>query len=120
MTESYNSMSSRVFEKVRFEPKSAKDVLATEIIPLGQVSQQDSRALDAYRQLAGRGMPGYLATWVKAQMDDIERGPDAALEGYLRAIQIVEEDRRRLGEDSLEVRTSMTRSTSTIGPFLFF
>jgi len=49
---------------------------------------------------AGPRLPGSLNTWVQAQMNDMEDRQDAALEGYLNAIGMVERDRRKLTEDS--------------------
>src|SRR6516162_8612546 len=37
LTERYNSMVAKVLETVRFEPKSPREVLVTETIPLGQI-----------------------------------------------------------------------------------
>ena len=100
LTEMRQSALSKIPATVRFDPKSPKDVLVTEFISTGQVSPQAFQAVNAYRQAAGRALPGYLGIWVQAQMDEMQGRTDAALEGYLRAIQTVEEDRRKLGEDS--------------------
>jgi CHAT domain-containing protein len=51
-------------------------------------------------EAAGPGSGGSLTAWINAQMEDMQGRPDAALQGYLKAIHMVEEDRRKLGEDS--------------------
>ena len=100
LTERYNSMVAKVLETVRFEPKSPREVLVTETIPLGQIPPAEVEAMKTLAQTAGAGSGGSLTTWIEVQMDDMQGHPDAALQGYLRAIHMVEEDRRKLGEDS--------------------
>jgi CHAT domain-containing protein len=83
-----------------YHPKTSKDVLAAEILPLGQIPSQ---ALEWGKELiksAGPGLPGAPRTYIQAEFDDAQGRADAALEGYLRAIHIVEEDRQRVGDSS--------------------
>jgi CHAT domain-containing protein len=98
MTEVYNSMAASVLD--RFEPRTPRDVLVSETLPLGELSPAEVASMKLLRETAGPGMPGSLTTWVQAQMDDIGGRRDAALEGYLRAINMVEEDRRKLDGSS--------------------
>jgi CHAT domain-containing protein len=100
LTERYNSMVAKVLETARFEPKTPHDALVTELIPLGQLSPKEVEAMKTLSQSAGRGMPGSLTTWMQAEMEDMQGRPDAALDGYLTAIRMVEQDRRKLGEES--------------------
>lgn len=100
LTENYNSMATKVVQTVRFEPQFPKDVLVTEIIPIGQIAPAEVQAMKTLAQAAGPGSGGSLTAWINAQMEDIEGRQDAALQGYLNAIRMVEEDRRKLGEDS--------------------
>ncbi|HEY6388032.1 MAG TPA: CHAT domain-containing protein [Candidatus Acidoferrum sp.] len=100
LAENYNSMATKVVQTVRFEPKTPKDVLATEIMPIGQIPPAEVQAMKTLSEAAGSGSGGSLTAWVNAQMEDMQGRPDAALQGYLNAIHMVEEDRRKLGEDS--------------------
>ena len=83
-----------------FAPKTPKDVLVTDIPPLGQVPLDMVDSLKALYQSAGPSLPGALTTYVQASMDDMQGRKEAALEGYLRAIHAVEEERQKVGEDS--------------------
>ena len=100
LTENYNSMATKVVQTVRFEPKTPKDVLVTEVIPTGQIPPAEVQAMKTLSEAAGPGSGGSLTAWINAQMEDMQGRPDAALQGYLKAIHMVEEDRRKLGEDS--------------------
>jgi CHAT domain-containing protein/tetratricopeptide (TPR) repeat protein len=100
MTDRYNSTTVRILGTIKFEPKVPRDVLVTDVFPTGQLSPSEVEAMKAIRQAAGRGMPGSLDTWIQAEMDDMQGRTNEALSGYLRAIHTVEEDRRKLGEDS--------------------
>ena len=100
LTERYNSMAEAALQSAGFEPQTPRDVLVTEEIPLGQLSPQEVEAMKTISQAVGPGASGPLATWMQAELDDMQGRQDAALEGYLRAIRAVEEDRRKLSEDS--------------------
>ena len=100
LTENYNSMATKVVQTVRFEPKTPKDVLVTEIIPIGQIPPAEVQAIKTLSEAAGPGSSGSLTAWINAQMEDMQGRPDVALQGYLNAIHMVEEDRRKLSEDS--------------------
>ena len=100
LTENYNSMATKVVQTVRFEPKTPKDVLVTEVIPIGQIPPAEVQAMKTLSEAAGPGSGGSLTAWINAQMEDMQGRSDAALQGYLNAIHLVEEDRRKLGEDS--------------------
>ncbi len=98
LTERYNSHAQ--VPANTFNPKVPKDVLATEIPPLGQIPPSLVQTIKALKEAAGPALPGALATYVQASMDDMQGRPDIALEGYLRAIHTVEEDRQKVSEDS--------------------
>ena len=83
-----------------FDPKVAKDVLATDIPPLGQLPRQQAVAIQALAESAGPSLPGPLATYIQAEVDDMQGKTDAALNEYVRAIRSVAEERQKLGEDS--------------------
>ena len=100
LTQRINSMAEQALKLVKFEPETPRDVLATEQILLGRLSPQEVEAVKALSKAAGPGMPGPLTTWMQAELDEIQGRQDAALEGYLRSIRAVEEDRRKLSEDS--------------------
>jgi hypothetical protein len=98
LTKQYNSHEG--IPKDAFDPKTPKDVLATEIPPLGQPSPYQTSQIETLYKSAGPAIPGALTTYVQASMADIQGRPDEALQGYLRAIQIVEQDRQKLSDDS--------------------
>jgi len=98
LTEGYNSHAN--VPANTFNPKVAKDVSATEILPLGQIPRGLVERMKALKAAAGPSLPGALATYVQASMDDMQGRGNVALEGYLRAIHTVEEDRQKVSEDS--------------------
>ena len=98
MTEVYNSMAASFLD--RFEPRTPRDVLVSETLPPGELAPNEVASMKVLREAAGPGMPGSLSTWFQAQMDDIGGRGDAALEGYLRAINMVEEERSKLSGSS--------------------
>lgn len=98
LTQQYNSHQG--IPKDAFDPKTPKDVLATEIPPLGQPSPHQTTQIETLYKAAGPSIPGALTTYVQASMADIQGRPDEALQGYLRAIQMVEADRQKLSDDS--------------------
>jgi CHAT domain-containing protein len=109
LTERYNNHSN--IPAGTLDPKIAKDVLATDIPPLGQLPRQQAEAIRALAESAGPFLPGPLATYIQAEVDDMQGRTDAALNGYVRAIRSVDEERQKLGEDSarssfLEDKTS--------------
>lgn len=109
LTEKFNNHSN--IPGGTFDPKIAKNVLATDIPPLGQVPRQQVDALKALAKSAGPSLPGPLATYIQAEVDDMQGRTDAALNGYVRAIRSVDEERQKLREDSarssfLEDKTS--------------
>jgi hypothetical protein len=98
LTERYNNHSN--IPAGMFDPKVAKDVLATDIPPLGQLPRQQAVAIQALAESAGPSLPGPLATYIQAEVDDMQGKTDAALNEYVRAIRSVDEERQKLGEDS--------------------
>ena len=100
LTEQYNGVATRALATGYFQPKTPRDVLVSEVIPLGQLPPNQVEELKKLRDAAGPAAPGALQAWCQAELDDLAGRTDAALAGYLRAIRTVEEDRRRLGEDS--------------------
>jgi len=100
LTEQYNGVATRAMATGYFQPKTPRDVLVSEVIPLGQLPPNQVEELKKLRDAAGPAAPGALQAWCQAELDDLAGRTDAALAGYLRAIRTVEEDRRRLGEDS--------------------
>ena len=98
LTQQYNSHQGIPLDA--FDPKTPKDVLATEIPPLGQPSPYQTSLIETLYKSAGPSIPGALTTYVQAAMADIQGRPDEALQGYLRAIRIVEADRQKLSDDS--------------------
>ena len=100
LTEQYNGVATRAMATGYFQPKTPRDVLVSEVIPLGQLPPNQVEELKKLRDAAGPAAPGALQAWCQAGLDDLAGRTDAALAGYLRAIRTVEEDRRRLGEDS--------------------
>lgn len=100
LTEQYNGVATRAMATGYFQPKTPRDVLVSEVISLGQLPPGQVEAMKKLRDSAGAAVPGALQAWSQAELDDLEGRPEAALAGYLRAIRTVEEDRRRLGEDS--------------------
>ena len=98
MTQRYNSHAE--IPTGMFDPKTAKDVLATDILPIGPLPQDQAAGIKRLYDTAGPSLPGALATYLRASVDDIQGRTDAALEGYLRAVQTVEDERQKVGEDS--------------------
>jgi CHAT domain-containing protein len=109
LTEQHNNHSN--IPAGMFDPKVAKDVSATEIPPLGQLPRKTVEAIQAMAESAGPSLPGPIATYFQAEVDDMQGRTEAALEEYVRAIRSVNEERQRLGEESarssfLEDKTS--------------
>ena len=98
LTERYNNHSN--IPAGMFDPKVAKDVLATDIPPLGQLPRKQAEAIQALAESAGPSLPGPLATYIQAEVDDMQGRTDAALTEYVRAIRSVDEERQKLREDS--------------------
>jgi CHAT domain-containing protein len=98
LTDRYNDHSN--IPAGMFDPKTAKDVLATDILPLGQIPRSQGEAIVALAERSGPSLPGPLTTYIQAQVDDMEGRTDAALNGYVRAIRSVDEERQKLREDS--------------------
>ena len=97
LTQMYNNHS--YIPAGTFEPKTKKDVLANEYIPLGHIPSQLAGTIKSLAASAP-SLPGPLTTYVQASMDDMDGKSDAALDGYVRAIRNLEEERQRLGENS--------------------
>lgn len=82
-----------------FEPKTSKNVLATDPLPPGQIS---SKVVDSIKAMAASfaSLPGPVTAYVQALTDDMDGKTDAALGGYVRAMLGLEEERQKVGAGS--------------------
>jgi CHAT domain-containing protein len=98
LTEMYNNHDNIPADT--FAPKTAKDVLVTEVLPAAQLSDDQVDYLKSMAQNGGPSLSGPLATYIQASLDEMQGKRDSALDGYLRTIQSIEVERRKVKEDS--------------------